>query len=232
MSVFDKKDKAKIIAQYFSSKFNDRFFSYDQEDGVVIRYPLTKDGKKIKVIEQSYNSPDQIRFYDKFYIVAFIYSPIACPWTAYNEIPFTLAQQKDAEDKPIKFDYLNKFHSNEFLVRLKRHLKLLNEATEMHRKRDLVAFDSAKLEVKIFYSYNTVTKIVSRCATLIFKAFNQHPERAIIIISDDNKFLAAIDEMEKEFQSRYYDSIVEREQIQRGQFLNKSEQELIKMVYF
>lgn len=54
----------------------------------------------------------------------------------------------------------------------------------------------------------------------------------IVILDDDHKFLMAIDEMEQEFQNRYYDGIVERKTVVRGKFLNKTEQALIKMVYY
>lgn len=42
----------------------------------------------------------------------------------------------------------------------------------------------------------------------------------------------AIDDMEQEFQNRYYDGIVDRKTVVRGKFLNKKEQSLIKMVYY
>lgn len=225
-------NKATELAKYFSSKFSNAEYEYGDDSIYVHRYPLTPDGHRIRIYETSGWGSGYIRYYDKFYQVASIVNGRECHWDSAFEVSFTLLTSKYDTGKPIKFDYVYRLHVDEFWVRLKRHLKLLNEATLLHKKRELINFDSKSLMVKCFYRYDRISQIVSKCALLKFKASNGYPEHKIVILNDDNKFLAAIDDMEKTFQTRYYNGIVDREKIERGKFFNKKEQELIKMVYY
>jgi hypothetical protein len=231
MREFKCKEPADILAQYFSSKFNDEHFSYENKNGSIARYPLNKDGSKIKTFEQSY-SGSEITVFDKCYRIAFILSASDSRWGSHNKIPFYLCEDEIGKKKPIKFKHLYDFHSNEFLIRIRKHLKLINEAHNMHRKRELIEFESNTLQVRCFYRYDSIGNTVGRCATLYFKEFNGHTAKEIVILDDDNKFLAAIDEMEAEFQRRYYDHIIHRDKIERGKFISKRDQQLIKMAYF
>lgn len=225
-------NKAAELAKYFASKFANAEYEYGDESIYVLRYPLTPEGNRIRVYETTGWGNGGIRQYDKFYHVANLVNSKVCNWDSDFEISFMTHTKKDDKGKLIKFDYLYRFHFDEFWIRLKRHLKLLNEAILLHKKRELINFDSRSLNVTCFYRYDRISHIVSRCALLKFKATKDYPEHKIVILNDDNNFLAAIDDMEKTFQTRYYDGIVEREKIERGKFFNKIEQELIKMVYY
>jgi hypothetical protein len=226
-SMYGNDNKLKELGHLFS-KFSNQDYQYGQDGLSVVRYPLTPDGKRIHMYEVNRWDGD-IRGYDKSYNVANI---ITSNWDYDFDVSFVLTSEQNDNGKPIKFDYLYKFHSNEFFVRLKKHLKLLNDSPEMHRKRELVEFESTRFKVSIFYRYDISTKIVSRCAELKFKAFNGMLEHRITVLNDDHRFLAAMDEMEQEFQERYYRNIIERKKIERGSLLNKTEQNLIKMVYY
>ena len=102
----------------------------------------------------------------------------------------------------------------------------------MQRKYKVANFETKEIKVTYFYRYSYVRCIVSQCAIITFKAVKGFPDVTINVLNDDHKFLIAMDEMEKEFQQRYYDGIVDRKMIERGKFFNKQEQNLIKMVYF
>lgn len=225
-------NKATELAKYFASKFSNAAYEYGDESIYVFRYPLTPEGKRIRVYETTGWGNGDIHHYDKYYKVASIVNGRECHWDSDFEISFTLLTSKEDTGKPVKFDYLDNFHFCEFWIRLKRHLKLLNEATQLHKKSELVNFNSKSLSVTCFYKYDRISKMVSKCALLTFKGTQDHREHKIVVLNDDNKFLSAMDDMEKTFQRRYYDGIVDREKIERGKFFNKKEQDLIKMVYF
>lgn len=225
-------NKTKALAAFFSAKFSNHEYDYGDESVFVNRYPLTQDGQRIKVYDVSGFGTESIRTYDKSFNVASVVNSRECPWDSESKVSFTLLSSKDDTGKPIKFDYLNSFHFDEFWIRLKRHLKLLNQVSNLHKKRELVNFDTSILSVVCFYRYDRISNTVSRSALLKFKATQNHPEHKIVILNDDDKFLAAIDDMEKTFQHRYYDGIIERPKIERGKFFNRKEQSLIKMVYY
>lgn len=224
-------NKANELAKYFSSKFTNSEYEYGDDSIFINRYPLTNKGRRIKIYETSWGT-GQISQYDKFYQVASIVNSRDCHWDSDFEISFTLLSSEGDTGKPLKFDYLDNFHFGQFWIRLKKHIKLLNEVPELHKKRELINFNSKSLSVTCFYRYDLISNLVSKCALLKFKGTKDYPAKKIVVLNNDNKFLAAMDDMEKSFQSRYYNGIVDRENIERGKFFNKKEQELIKMVYF
>lgn len=227
-----EKSKINQLAEYFAEHFNDKQFQYDAENGHITRYPLGADGKRIQIIEVSDWNQGHINKFDKSFMFASLISPKYCQYDSAFEISFVIVQAPSDTGKPIKFDYVYKFHSDEFFLRLKKHLRLLNLVPEISRRRDLINFETKMINVNCFYRYNTLKNRISKCARITFKATQDFPERSIIILDDDHKFLMAIDDMEQEFQNRYYDGIVDRKTVVRGKFLNKKEQSLIKMVYY
>lgn len=223
-------NKAEHLSKYFSAKFTDKHHEYGFSNNTIVRYPLLSNGSRTKIIQMHGWGNGTIESFDDFDLVAALILPSFCSYDSNFEISFAMAQLPT--DKPIKFDYVYRFHFDEFFIRLKKHLRLLNEAPDIKRKRELVDFETDTFKVNCFYRYDRVSQIVSKCARIHFKAFKGFPEHTIVALNDDHKFLVAMDDMEAQFQKRYYDDIVERKIIERGKFLSKKEQELIKMVYF
>lgn len=227
-----EKSKINQLAEYFAEHFNNDQFQYDAESGHIVRYPLGADGKRTQIIELSDWNQGHINKFDKSFMVAALVLPKYCQYDSAFEISFIVDHSKSDTGKPIKFDYVYKFHSDEFFLRLKKHLRLLNLVPEIIRKRELINFETPMLKVDCFYRYNTLKNRISKCARITFRDTKDFPEHTIVILDDDHKFLMAIDGMEQEFQDRYYDGIVGRKTIVRGKFLNNKEQALIKMVYY
>lgn len=225
-------NKAEELSKYFAAKFTDKHHEYGFTNTSIVRYPLQADGKRSRVIEINSWGKGHIDSFDESYLVAVLRSPELCSYDSNFEISFFLAKSPKDKSKPVKFDYVYRFHFDEFFIRLKKHLRLLNEAHDIKRKRELIDFETDTFKVNCFYRYDRTSQIVSKCARIHFKAFKGFPEHTIVVLNDDNKFLIAMDDMEAQFQKRYYDDIVERKTIERGKFLSKKEQELIKMVYF
>lgn len=219
----EKRDK---LAEYFASKYNTEDLLYEGQNSGVVRFPLNNGSKIIKSSFDIYTGKDN-DYYDSV-CVALLSG--FCPYNdeVDKEVSFQLMKGADS----FKFDYLNDFHAKEFFCRLKRHLKLLNIAGSMQRKHKVANFETKEIKVTYFYRYSYVRRIVSQCAIITFKAVKGFPDVTINVLNDDHKFLIAMDEMEKEFQQRYYDGIVDRKMIERGKFFNRQEQALIKMVYF
>jgi hypothetical protein len=227
-----EKSKINQLAEYFAKHFNDEHFQYDTKNGDIAQYPLGTDGKRIQIMEVSDWNQGHINKFDKSFLFASLILPKYCQHDSAFEISFVIVQPPKGIGKPIKFDYVYKFHVDEFFLRLKKHLRLLNLVPSISRKRELVHFETNMINVHCFYRYNTLKNRISKCARITFKATQDFPEHFIVILDDDHKFLMAIDEMEQEFQNRYYDGIVDRKTVVRGKFLNKQEQSLIKMVYY
>lgn len=223
-------NKAEELSKHFSAKFADKHYEYGFHNNSILRYPLQFNGSRTKIIQTHGWGNGTIESFDHSELVAALILPSFCNYDTNFEISFAMAQLP--KDKPIKFDYVYKFHFDEFFIRLKKHLRLLNEAPDIKRKRELVDFETETFKVNCFYRYDRISKIVSKCARIHFKEFKGFPEHTIVALNDDHKFLVAMDDMEIQFQKRYYDDIVERKTIERGKFLSKKEQELIKMVYF
>lgn len=223
--------KISMLEEYFVSKFNNKNYEYGSEGQSIIRYPLKPDGSKLIVLESNRWPKFGIRHYEKSYPVATIIDQHPCKYDSMFEISFNLESSMN-DGKSFKFDYVSDFHSKEFFNRIKKHLKLLNEAIDIHNKRSLIDFESETIKVDYFYRYERISNLISKCALITFKSYKNFPMHSIVILNDDNKFLLAIDEIEKEFQKRYYDEIIPRKEIIRGKFLTKKEQELIKMFYF
>lgn len=223
-------NKAEELSKYFAAKFTDKHHEYGFTNTSIVRYPLQPDGSRTKIIQMHGWRNGPIESFDDCDLVAALILPSFCRYDSNFEISFAMAQLP--KDKPIKFDYVYRFHFDEFFIRLKKHLRLLNEAPDIKRKRELVDFETDTFKVNCFYRYDRISQIVSKCARIHFKAFKEFPEHTIVALNDDHKFLVAMDDMEAQFQKRYYDDIVERKIIERGKFLSKKEQELIKMVYF
>jgi len=221
----DNKNRDRL-AEYFSSKYNTSDCLYEGQSSGVVRFPLRNGSKIIKSAFDVYTGKHN-QYYE-YVCIALLSS--YCPYhdEVDKEISFQLIKNTDS----FKFDYLNDFHAKEFFSRLKRHLKLLNIAGAMQRKHKVSNFETQEIKVTYFYRYSYVRHIVSQCANITFKAIKGFPDVTVTILNDDHKFLIAMDEMEKEFQQRFYDGIIERKTIERGKFFNKQEQDLIKMVYF
>lgn len=227
-----EQSKINKLAEYFATHFNNKYFQYESKNGHIAQYPLGADSKRIQIMEISDWNQGHINKFDKFFMLASLILPKYCQHDSAFEVSFAITQPPKNIGKPIKFDYVYKFHSDEFFLRLKKHLRLLNLVPSIIRKRELVHFETKMINVHCFYRYNILKNRISQCARITFKATQNFPEHFIVILDDDHKFLMAIDDMEAQFQKRYYDDIVERKTIERGKFLSKKEQDLIKMVYY